>query len=158
MSTKMDFYLGRGRTARWLGSIEGDARPSVLLTTGPGRRALTATNVAAFVDAVTDVIVHWPTDSHSRSFPPDGGWPWSWPTSHLTDWITAFDPSPRAVFVTVGGGIRWHRMNPDHPQAPAPNHSLGLVDILASLRDPTAPPALPMPTMRPPDTSPVGEE
>lgn len=153
MSTNMDFYLGRGLAARWLGSIEGDGRPSVLLTLEPGRRALTATTVAAFVDAVTDVMVQWPTDSHSRSFPPDGGWPWSWPTSHLTDWIIAFDPNPRAVFVTVGGGIRWHRLNPHRPQPPALNHLLGPVDILAWLHDPTAPPALPMPTMRSPDTS-----
>lgn len=148
MSTKMDFYLGRGLAAQWLGSIAGDARPDDLLTVAPGRRVLTATTVAAFITAVTDVIAGWETGSLSGSFPREGGWPWPWPTSHRTGWIVAFDPDPCAVFLTVGGGIRWHRMNPDHPETPARSDSLGPVDILAWLRDPAAPPSVPMPIMR----------
>jgi hypothetical protein len=151
----MDFYLGRGFDAHWLGSIQGSARPSVLLTTEAGRRTLTATTVAAFVDAVTDVLVHWPIGSQGASFPRDDGWPW--PTSHSTDWVVAFDPRPSAVFLTVGGGIRWYRMNPARPQVPAQNHSLGPVDIRAWLRDPTAPPSVPMPIMRSLDVPTEGE-
>jgi hypothetical protein len=49
-------------------------------------------------------------------------------------------------------------MNPDRPQVPAQNHSLGPVEILAWLRDPAAPPSVPMPIMRVLDTAPGEEE
>ncbi|WP_238412895.1 hypothetical protein [Saccharothrix deserti] len=41
MSTKTDFYVGRGHDAEWLGSLQWNCDPDNLLRVPPGRLALT---------------------------------------------------------------------------------------------------------------------
>jgi hypothetical protein len=148
MSTKLDFYLGRGAGAQWLGSIAGSAHPDVLLTVPLGRRALTATSMDGYSRAVAEVIAYWASDGSGESYPSEGGWPWPWPTSHWTDWTVTFDPDPGSVFLTVSGGVRWHRIDPLLPQLPDDTDPLGPPDILHWLRNPMAAPSMPMPLMR----------
>jgi hypothetical protein len=92
MSITADFYDGRGPHARWLGSLQHHADPAGVLAAPPGRLALTATDPAAFADAVEDLLLVW--EEHTdigNAFPPADGWPWTWPDSSMTDWVYAFD-------------------------------------------------------------------
>jgi hypothetical protein len=64
------------------------------------------------------------------------------------------------VFVTVGGGTRWERIDPRAPRPPAnEDDELGPPDIQAWLDNPAAPPSVPMPLMRdpPPGNPPTSE-
>jgi hypothetical protein len=112
MSSKIDFYDGRGRIARWLGSLQWDCQPEQLLAHPTGRRVLTATDPITFTDAVTTLLDEW----HSIAYYPANGWPWPWPDSHLTDWICAFDHG--WVWLAMGTGCRWHRLDPEQPTVP----------------------------------------
>jgi len=155
MSTKTDFYLGRGTTAEWLGSVARDATPQNLLAVPPGRLALTTTDEATYRDAIDDLITVWACEGLGEAYPRRGGWPWLSATSHRTDWIVAFDPDECAVVVTVGGGVAWHRINPRCPCIPdgdGEDDPLGPPDLRAWLADPAAPPSVPMPLMRDPAT------
>jgi hypothetical protein len=71
MSSKIDFYDGRGSTAKWLGSLQDDCTPEQLLTYSAGHRALTATDPITFTDAVTTLLDEWP----SIAYHPERGWP-----------------------------------------------------------------------------------
>lgn len=123
MSSKIDFYDGRGSTAKWLGSLQDDCTPEQLLTYPAGHRALTATDPITFTDAVTTLIEHWP----SMAYHPENGWPWPWPDSHLTDWICAFDHG--RVWLAIGIGCRWQHLDPHHLTLPDPDelttHDIG---------------------------------
>ncbi|MEV6639651.1 hypothetical protein [Amycolatopsis sp. NPDC051371] len=152
MSTKTDFYLRRGISAEWLGSVARDAHPEDLLAVPPGRLALTTTDETTYRDAVNDLITVWACEDLGEAYPRRGGWPWPWATSHHTDWIVAFDRGENAVFLTVGGGVAWHRINPRCPCVPEGEDPLGPPDIHAWLADPAAPPSVPMPLMRDPAT------
>ncbi|OKJ95633.1 hypothetical protein AMK34_21690 [Amycolatopsis sp. CB00013] len=52
------------------------------------------------------------------------------------------------MFATVGGGVRWHRLDPLNPWFPEGDDSLGPPYLYAWLRDPAASPSVPMPLMR----------
>jgi hypothetical protein len=116
VSTKADFYDGSGPTARWLGSLRYDADPTAVTSLEPGRRALGATSPAAFADAVADLLDAWEHHGIGYGHTPSQGWPWLWSDSSLTDWVYATDTN--AVWVTVGHGRRWHRLDPAHRAAP----------------------------------------
>jgi hypothetical protein len=55
------------------------------------------------------------------------------------------------VFVTIGGGVRWERLNPRAPYQPATD-DLGPPELQAWLRAPADPPSVPLPLMRDPAT------
>jgi hypothetical protein len=81
MGTRADFYVGRGTTAEWLGSIAWDGYVEGITT-----RLLRATTerkyrnaVAAFFAGREDVTL------------PAMGWPWPWDDSRTTDYAYAFD-------------------------------------------------------------------
>lgn len=81
MGTRADFYIGRGESAEWLGSIAWDGYPEGIkkslfrCATEAGFRR----SVAAFLKSRDD-----------KSLPSDG-WPWPWETSSTTDFAYAFD-------------------------------------------------------------------
>ncbi|MBW4717354.1 hypothetical protein [Saccharothrix obliqua] len=147
MSTKTDFYIGRDRdTTAWIGSLEWNCEPRNLLRFPPGRFALTATDESTYRTAVTDLLVAWETERIGTAYPYRSGWPWPWPTSHVSDWIITFDPGDNGVYATIGGGVRWERINPQHPREPDTD-GIGPTDFEHWLRVPAAPPSVPLPTM-----------
>jgi hypothetical protein len=149
MSTKTDLYFGRGPDAEWVGSLQWDCDPGNLLRVPPGRRALTAPDEPSYRAAVRDLLIAWAVEDHGHSYPPRTGWPWPWPTSHVCSWIIAYDPDEGTVFVTVGGGTRWERLDPRAPRQPAnEDDELAPPDFQAWLDNPAAPPSVPMPLMR----------
>lgn len=81
MGTRADFYIGRGESAEWIGSIAWDGHPDGIdedifkSKTGEEFRE----RVSVFLSARRD-----------RSLPADG-WPWPWDTSATTDYAYAFD-------------------------------------------------------------------
>lgn len=93
MGTRADFYVGRGEAAEWIGSIAYDGYPfykprlSEVWIGGVKAEVLGATNEAAYRLAVANCL-KIPSNSGTS---PEQGWPWTWPTSYLTDYAYAFD-------------------------------------------------------------------
>ena len=81
MGTRADFYVGRGDTAEWLGSIAYDGDPE-----GIDQLILVCRTETAFRYAVADFL----KGRIDRTLAADG-WPWPWNTSHTTDFAYAFD-------------------------------------------------------------------
>lgn len=81
MGTRADFYLGRGETAEWIGSIAWDAYPD-----GIPASVLSASTQEQFTTALL-VFVSDRDDFTS----PEDGWPWPWKDSRTTDYAYAFD-------------------------------------------------------------------
>jgi hypothetical protein len=83
MGTRADFYLGRGRRAKWIGSIAWDGYPD-----GISEVVLKANSKPNFKAAFED----WAKREHEDDFTsPKEGWPWPWDDSHTTDYAYAFD-------------------------------------------------------------------
>lgn len=86
MGTRADFYVGRGESAEWIGSIAFDGYPEGI--DNAVRQAVSEADyrsaVAMFFDGRRDVTL------------PADGWPWPWETSRTTDFAYAFD-----------GGVVW---------------------------------------------------
>lgn len=82
MGTRADFYVGRGLSAEWIGSIAWDGYPD-----GIPETIKKARNEKDFREAVASFIVE-DRDDGTR---PEDGWPWPWETSHTTDYAYAFD-------------------------------------------------------------------
>jgi hypothetical protein len=80
MGTRADFYVGRGATAEWIGSIAWDGDPE-----GPPKPTLVAKSAEEFRKLVHAVI-----EKAGGRFPEDG-WPWPWKDSRTTDYSYAFD-------------------------------------------------------------------
>ena len=80
MGTRADFYIGRGKDAKWLGSIAWDGMPEHIPV-----EILTAKTKAAFTRRLK--VLKERDDWTSPSM----GWPWPWDDSHTTDYSYAFD-------------------------------------------------------------------
>lgn len=81
MGTRADFYVGRGESAEWLGSITWDGYPPgiddvVFAVTSEGEYR---TAVSTFLASRRDATL--PTEP----------WPWPWENSQTTDYAYAFD-------------------------------------------------------------------
>ncbi|SFO04838.1 hypothetical protein [Amycolatopsis rubida] len=146
MSSYTDFYVGRGGSAEWIGSLRGESCPDNVRAVPPLLLALTTTDEDVFRAAVADTLDVWEDERLGQGYRPGRGWPWPWHSSHFASWIVVFDPEPGAVFVTVGGGTRWHRIDPRDPRFPD-RGSAGTTDVSAWQRDRAAPPSVPMPLM-----------
>jgi len=81
MGTRADFYIGRGRDAKWIGSIALDGYPG-----GIDEDILTATEKDIFAALVAGVIA-----KRNDGTTPEMGWPWPWETSATTNYAYAFD-------------------------------------------------------------------
>jgi hypothetical protein len=66
MGTRADFYLGKGKTAEWLGSIAWDGDSSIC------PQILNCTSDAAFRHAVASFLA-----DREDGTTPDQGWPWA---------------------------------------------------------------------------------
>lgn len=81
MGTRADFYVGKGPSAEWLGSIGWDGYP-----TGAPQPVLKCTGEAEFRAAVGTLVA----EDDSGTAPADG-WPWPWEDSGTTDYSYAFE-------------------------------------------------------------------
>jgi hypothetical protein len=81
MGTRADFYIGRGESAEWLGSIAWDGYPD-----GMEPELVSAETEDAFKTALAAFASK--RDDWTK---PEQGWPWPWETSRTTDYAYAFD-------------------------------------------------------------------
>ncbi len=81
MGTRADFYVGRGESAEWIGSIAMDGNPRFLL-----RYGVFAASIEQYRQAVADLIRG---KDHGTSTAQ--GWPWPWDNSCETEYAYAFD-------------------------------------------------------------------
>src|SRR5690606_8416672 len=75
MGTRADFYVGRGESAEWIGSIAMDGNPRFLL-----RHGVFAASIEQYRQAVADLIRG---KDHGTSTAQ--GWPWPWDNSCETE-------------------------------------------------------------------------
>jgi hypothetical protein len=75
MGTRADFYVGKNKDAKWIGSIAWDGYRS-----GIDENILKAKDENEYIYAVNKLLQ--PRDDASY---PDNGWPWPWENSRLTD-------------------------------------------------------------------------
>lgn len=85
MGTRADFYLGRGPSSEWLGSIAFDGL--WIFENDDGRRVLGAGTEADYRAAVSCFLA---ARDHA-SIAGVHGWPWPWPSSDTSDCAYAFD-------------------------------------------------------------------
>lgn len=102
MGTRADFYVGRGKSAEWIGSTAWDGYPSGFSNT-PIFKAKTE---EAFRATVADEI-----SGREDGTKPEMGWPWPWDNSQTTDYSYAFDGG--RVYASCFGH-RW--FNPRKPE------------------------------------------
>jgi hypothetical protein len=100
MGTRADFYVGRGESAEWLGSIAYDGYPD-----GIDDAVLKARTESAYRARV----VRFLAEEESATLPKDG-WPWPWETSHTTDYAYAFDKG--RVWACCFGHRWYHATDP----------------------------------------------
>lgn len=81
MGTRADFYVGRGKEARWLGSIAWDGYPD-----GITNEIKLAETEECFIKEVMKEL-----GKRKDSTLPVDGWPWPWNDSRTTDYAYAFE-------------------------------------------------------------------
>lgn len=95
MGTRCDFYVGRGESAEWLGSLAFDGyRIAEVEEQHKDKDAdnkacwgiKTATSEADYRQAVSELLA-----MNSDASLPSDGWPWPWEDSRTTDYSYAFD-------------------------------------------------------------------
>lgn len=95
MGTRADFYVGKGESAEWIGSIAWDGYPN-----GIDESVLKAETKEQFIWAVAKFF-----DKRDDVTLPAQGWPWPWDDSCTTDYAYAFfDGSVKASCF----GHKWH--------------------------------------------------
>lgn len=82
MGTRADFYVGRGKSAEWIGSIAWDGYP------GGNPEPLVKLHDEKEYRAKVAEILSGPDGGATK---PDQGWPWPWENSNTTDYAYAFD-------------------------------------------------------------------
>jgi hypothetical protein len=82
MGTRADFYVGRGESAEWLGSIAWDGYPAGLYDT----LRFSAETEEAWRQSVAATL-----SQRDDATTPEKGWPWPWDDSATTDYAYAFD-------------------------------------------------------------------
>lgn len=86
MGTRMDLYVGRGKSAEWLGSYAWDGYPSG----EPHENGLlSAADERDWRAKVGKFLAN--DEIKKAATTPDQGWPWPWETSRLTDYSYTFD-------------------------------------------------------------------
>lgn len=104
MGTRVDFYVGRGEEAEWLGSNAWDGYPDGVFrdSTLPLPGTVTEEQWRAWVASYLD-------ENKDSATTPDMGWPWPWSDSCTTDYAYALDNE--AVWGS-NFGYTWFRVNP----------------------------------------------
>jgi hypothetical protein len=104
MGSKADFYVGRGLEAEWLGSLAWDGLPAGL------PRELLGTTTEDNYRRQVGRLLRASRDGVSAK----DGWPWTWTTSHGTNYTYTFE---RGVVYACCFGSNWWRASdpePDH--------------------------------------------
>lgn len=125
MGTRADFYVGRGESAEWLGSIAWDGYPEGVTDILPvpfgGQwwmsEEMWRQRVARFLAERHDATT------------PDMGWPWPWDDSGTTDYAYAYDDGE--VWASCFGSPWWLAAGdmpdlddePDQEKVPFPDMS-----------------------------------
>lgn len=107
MGTRADFYMGRGESAEWLGSIAWDGYPP-----GIGGGLLAVTTETAWREGVTAFLA-----KREDATKPEDGWPWPWEDSRTTDYAYAFDGD--RVWASGFGGA-WFEAVHEEPEGDSP--------------------------------------
>lgn len=110
MGTRVDFYVGRGPEAEWLGSYPWDGYPVGVF--GDARELFIKENPDELITEeewrqfVTDFL----TANPDKGTTPEMGWPWPWEDSRTTDYAYALDEG-----VVWGScfGHRWFAIDPN---------------------------------------------
>jgi hypothetical protein len=125
MGTRADFYIGRGKDAKWVGSIAWDGYPDgICLTTDkqmldmpgvfeseefPKRKHLFHSKTEkVFLSRLEQFF-----KNRKDVTRPESGWPWPWNDSHTTDYAYAFDPKTKTVWATFG--TNWFKASGKEP-------------------------------------------
>jgi len=93
VGTRADFYVGRGKAARWLGSIGYDGYPGGFDLNRPDH-IIKPDEVRIFKVAVQEefeAMINEMLEQNEYATLPKDGWPWPWETSSTTDYAYAFD-------------------------------------------------------------------
>jgi hypothetical protein len=91
MGTRADFYVGRGKKAKWVGSIAWDGYPDGIEDTG----IFKAKTKKQFLGVIKKM-----QEKQDDFTSPKDGWPWPWDDSATTDYAYAFD---KGVWVSCFG-------------------------------------------------------
>lgn len=83
MGTRADFYVGRGESAEWLGSIGRDGYPE-----GGHPEALKGASSEKEYRERVEALLTEVGDDATR---PEHGWPWPWEDSRTTDYAYAWN-------------------------------------------------------------------
>lgn len=113
MGTRADFYVGRGATAEWLGSIAMDGYPEG----GAVEPTLTGADTEEGYRRAVEALLA--TDSYATR--PSQGWPWPWDDSCTTDYAYAWDGD------RVWGscfGHRWFDAREPQPEEDTPKEAV----------------------------------
>lgn len=112
MGTRADFYMGRGETAEWLGSITWDGYP-------PGIDD--AVFVVASEDEYRTAVATFLASRRDATLPTEP-WPWPWENSQTTDYAYAFD-SDRVYASSFGHA--WFEVDLDAENCGEPEYEDG---------------------------------
>jgi hypothetical protein len=116
VGTRADFYVGRGESAEWLGSIAFDGYPE-----GVDDTIRKAATERQYREAVEMFLA-----SRDDATLPAMGWPWPWDNSRTTDYAYAFDGG--TVYASCFGhgwflAIQDETPEDDGPKVPFPDMS-----------------------------------
>lgn len=111
MGTRADFYVGRGETAEWLGSVAWDGDPEgVLAHWSKDENDLP---VACSEHEWREAVETWMRKRDDSTFPADG-WPWPWDDSSVTDCSYWWDGG--VVYGEAGG--HYYAASEEYPDDP----------------------------------------
>lgn len=111
MGTRADFYIGRGETAKWLGSIAWDGYPDGI--SDEIRNAKTE-------EEFRDGLVKFFSEREDVTLPAMG-WPWPWDDSRTTDYAYAFDGGK--VYASCFGHS-WFDADKEQPEYDTPKDAV----------------------------------
>jgi|SRR6185312_7551197 len=126
MGTRADFYVGRGKDARWLGSIAFDGYPVGTTANDAMRPIWKCTTARDYRSAVAEFLRR-----RDDATLPSQGWPWPWEDSGTSDYAYAYDRGA-VYFSCFGHG--WHNVveylafQKTCPRAPRDNASAEAVE------------------------------
>ena len=110
MGTRADFYIGRGKDAKWLGSTAWDGYPDGIVPEGgwPSIHLFDSADINQF----TECLALFYRRREDLTLPEDG-WPWPWDDSGTTDYAYAFDEG--RVWASSFGG-NWFDPRESEPE------------------------------------------
>lgn len=134
MGTRADFYVGRGETAEWIGSITWDGYPGGIAhdSTPAGHDVFREQEEGDFRAAVAAFLAQ-----RDDATLPTEPWPWPWENSQKTDYAYAWDDG--AVY-GAGFGYSWWKVdlsaeNCGEPEEDTPSQKVAFPDMSARKGD-----------------------